>query len=447
MPSGRELFETLKSYIEEKGGYNVSLDLKRKHSRIYFNYRGVKRFLVTSQSPSDFRTTENAKSTINELFNYIRDITPNHVAREEEAEVIKAPSRELPQTFGERLQFAREQQQLSRERLADLSGIDEELIQRYEVTKQESLRDFRTALLLSSALNLSLSYLVGEQTAREFKPMTAIGDAISRERQRRSMSLIDLSAKAGLSVQQLANIETGLFNPALAKIDEIAKALQVKREELTKEVVVETRPPAAQPPSNQALYDGVNTLQDLAVFVRSIRERKGITQNDLAQALGMGYPAEVSRIERGLWAGGVYKRLAALAGVLSVPEDALQQIIKRVIRNAGPSPSMAYAATIQKRPKAKKIVPVPKEEKVEDVQPFPEDFPEVAPARAILAKGRDDVATEQLMNMIREQAEITRALLRSQHEELVNMLKALPAQTSPADMLHNAIDNLFRKST
>lgn len=420
MPN-REDFLTLKHHIEQKGGTDVELDDKRRgNPRLYFTYRGIRKFITTVKSASDVRTIENHKSYINQVMSDVIDITPNYIERREEVE-IKAPSLEVPQTFGERLRYAREQQQMSRERLAELSNLDPALIKRFEDTKQETLKDLKTALLLSTALKTTLVYLVGEQTAKEF-----------------NMS------------------EVEAFNPALPnKVDEIAKAIQVTRQPEKEKPAVEPTALETSRDFEEALYNDVNTLEDLATFFKLIRARRKLTQMDVAEAMDMSYPSEVSRVERGLWTGGVYRRYIPFAKVLGVPIETMRDMLERVKADARQRNLVSSRGVPTPR------VSQPEPEVVRNVTgstPGPtEPFPLVAPATIPTATSMQmSPSLTGLQNLIREQAEITRALmrsqyqeqvdmLRSQHQELVDILKTIPTDSSPADMLHTIIHNLFRK--
>lgn len=263
----RPLYQQYIDLIEELGGEVHSSSEGRKHVKIYFTQKGSnkERFYIAPKSPSDRRSLDNAKTTIRRLLSISAAEQPKFVEEvvtdEEEAEAVSS--------FGQRLRMLREQQQLSRARLADAAGLNVELIEHFEIMPKQPYLDYATMLKLSTALHTTLAVLTE-------------GEAIE-------------------GVPEMSESE-----PKEATIPTNSIAIEVA-------------------------LGAINDVGGLARFMADRRNSLNLTQMEVAAALGQPYGSEVSKMERGLNLRLIQRFLPKLATVLQIPEPALKVTTERVV--------------------------------------------------------------------------------------------------------------------
>jgi transcriptional regulator with XRE-family HTH domain len=417
MVNTREDYILYKRYIEEKGGNSVSLDVTYNHPRLYFTYKGQRRFVITSRSPSDWRVAENVKRTINQLFNEIEKSTPEELAddlAEDEKAADRADARTpklvMPTNFGSRLQYAREQSRMSRADLANLSSVPEEVIAIYESENAE-VGDPEHALKLSTALKTTLAYLVGKEDER----MSDIGRRVSAKRTEKNLTLGMVAEQAGVPVQQLTNLETGIY-PNFAKLGEVARVLGTTEDYLRTGIGEET--------IWQRELETISTAEALGAFIRVLRIKMNINQMQLAEKVGEKWATEISRTERGLNTRWIIKNHVPLSNALNFYPADLLKVAERVLANE----TAARAVTREADRAAAKVQPVTEPTPPSDFQRQLADHP----------------SSDAILDAIREEANLTRALLARQHQELLAAISSGQTE-SLASLLHTMIDNILLK--
>jgi len=430
--SQREDFLLYKRYIEGKGGSKVQLDPTYSHPRLYFEYRGQRRFVITSKTPSDWRTAENTKRTINQLFSEIERSTPEELA-DDAVELERAADRadartrliEVPKTFGGRLQFAREQSQLTREELARISGVSEDQISVYEVSEATD-GNVEHALKLSTALKTTLKYLVGEENGE--KVMSDIGRRVSQKRNEMNMTIGMVAEQTGIPIQQLTNLETGIY-PNFARLSELAELFNTSEEYLRTGVGEET--------IWSKEMENIQTPEALGAFLRVLRVKINISQMQLAEKLGEKWPTEVSKMERGLNTRWILKHINPLCNALNFYPADLKPVAERILKLETETRAAEKAADAQQEAQTR-------------LRQQPPPVPVSVPAVAVPAPNFDAV-----LQVIREEGKQTREALARQHVELMTALKAnqtelltairLGQSGTSAEALHAMIDQLFKK--
>lgn len=439
--SQREDFLLYKRYIEAKGGSQVQLDPTYNHPRLYFTYKGVRRFVITSKTPSDWRTAENTKRTINQLFAEIERSTPEQLADDAiedaraadraDARFNPMPKLHVPKTFGGRLQYAREQSQLTREELARISGISEDQISVYEVSEATD-GNVDHALKLSTALKTTLKYLVGEEDGE--KTMSDIGRRVSAKRQEHNLTIGMLAEQTGIPVTQLTNLETGIY-PNFTHLSELAKALSTTEEYLRTGVGEET--------IWSDELKSINNPEALGAFMRVLRVKMNISQMQLAEKVGEKWPTEISKMERGLNTRWIIKQFVPLANALNFHPADLKSVAERVLVNEGKAKAAAKVADAEAEAEARLRRTVP-----------PAVTPP-APAAAPVAASTPAPMLSGVLEAIREEGKLTREALARQHVELMTALTAnktelllairLGQSSTTAEAMHAMIDQMFKK--
>ncbi len=402
-------------YLTSRGAKGIFIDTNHPHPRIYFIYRGVRRFLVVPATGSDWRAYENQKRDVNHLLTDIDNITPDYDDYVEQAKDVRVEFA-VPETFGERLQFAREQQQFTRSYLAQVSSVDEAIISSLETNKAEET-DLATLMKLSTALHLSLAYLTGSnEQYKEIHQMSDMGRRVQEQRQSKNLTIGMLAANTGIPVQQLANLETGAW-PDFNRLPEVAKALGT-----TEEWLREGR-------GGPQIYSDIKTLADFGAYIKYLRTKQGWGQKELADKIGPApgggkvYATEISKIETGIkFITWLREKPDKLAYMLDVPlED-----MKAIIANLEVKPDRRFKDV--KAPKLKPFAPEVKQPEPQPVPPSPVQ----------------QLTRDTLLSAIHMEGTLTRELLAEQHRELLDALKNV-SSGNLATVLHALIDQFFTK--
>ena len=151
----------------------------------------------------------------------------------------------------------------------------------------------------------------GERRAVRAPSPSSFGRLLRRVRQKRGWSLRELSRRSGFSGPTLRSFEAGRTHPVPWRIPGLARTLAVPEEKLAR----------LMPPRPTIITPFGRTLREL-------RERRGITQLQLARRIGCA-PSVVSHYE----VGGTYPapgsgRLGAIAKVLGVPQRQLRPLVR-----------------------------------------------------------------------------------------------------------------------
>ncbi len=417
----RSIHQPIIDYLISLGAEDTAIIQGGKHPRINFTYKGEHRFLATSLTPSDHRAFKNQQMEVRHLLAEIDQLKPDYVEEPEEA----AKPRRLPalDTIGKRLQFAREQQQLSRSKLSQITYVPLDIIENIETDRLPFLSQL-TALKLSTALGLSLSYLTGEEDERRVEPMSTLGSRVREERTKHNLTIGMLAAKTGIPVQQLANLETGTMTEFF-RLDEVAEALDCTAEYLRTGVTEEE---ATVPVS-------ITSKQELGRVLRYYREKAGLGQGEVCRKLGYSQ-SYLSKVERtGTYVSKVFDNFDALTKLLQIPENVVKSI----------DPALLQYPIWSRAPKVTR----PEQAPVQTAKQFE------AAAEAVIEKYEEipeaTFSLAQILTAIHEEAQQTRELMRVQHATLVNTLHEefgaavhRLSGVGVADTLHTLIDNLFK---
>ncbi len=408
----RSIHQPVIDYLQDNGAEVFDVTQEGKHPKIHFTYKGIEKFLVVSLTPSDRRTFENQKKSVRHLLAEIDLFKPN--IRDEEV-IVDQRHRRLPalDTIGRRLQYAREQQQLSRTRLSEIAQVPIDIIESVETTSHAQL-NWLAALKLSTALRLSLSYLTGVLKEGE-QTMSSLAERVRDQRTKQNLTVGMLANKTGIPVQQLTNLETGDLEN-FYRLDEVAAALDCTPEYLRTGKVEE----------EHEFTGSVKSREELGAMFRFYRDRAGLSQKQMVNKFKLNHQAEFSRFERtGGYNGQIISNLDRIAELLEIPNEIIKGIPPEFLQ-----PKKSGGAPYTKNPK----------QPVETAPPTVEPVREVERVAAVLPPPPDIFG---VLAAIREEGRQTRELLQSQHEALVAVLKALPAGAGIATTLHTLIDNLF----
>ncbi|MEW5921261.1 MAG: helix-turn-helix transcriptional regulator [Bacillota bacterium] len=128
------------------------------------------------------------------------------------------------------------------------------------------------------------------------------GEVVRRVREEKGYSLAELAEKAGISVSYLSEIERGSKKPSLKTVEKLSASLNISPGEFV----------------SDAEQEGIG----LGARIRLLREERGLSLQDLANATGLSY-SYICEIEREL----VRPSLSALrktAAALHVPVNRLK---------------------------------------------------------------------------------------------------------------------------
>jgi transcriptional regulator with XRE-family HTH domain len=426
----KQAWQPVIDIIEELGGTNIHDEHAGKHVKIYFTVNGVTRFYTSSVSPSDYRYTANVRSDIRHMINDIKMHTFNDVITHEdiEDEAVVKNVKSLPAltTFGDKLRFARERKALSRVKLGELTGLNPELIEHFENIKVDPTLDYLTALKLSTALGLTLSYLTSGQQLEGAPNMSDIGRRVMERRSQLHLTIGQLSNLTGIPPNQIVNLEKGSY-PDFHRMDDLAKGLECDIEYLRDGKGT----PSALPLT--AIRD-IKTAGDFGLFVQTRRQELRKSQKEFARAIGMNYQSEISKAELGKNVHPLLKRLESVSKFLELPYATLRAIATNVdpdqhhvsIKGQDERIDDKLHQTIQQ------VVDPPKVEQAIDT------------IIEIADKSPAIVSENDVLKAIHEEAEVTRELLAEQHKQLLEAIKTI-STSGVADVLHAMIDNLFKK--
>lgn len=401
-PSYQPVIDT----IEQLGAKVTHSNEEGKHVKIYFTTDGnVEKFYVTSKTPSDRSLgLDNVRRDVRRLLDMMPQPTFKDIKETESETETKSPT-----TFGEKLRKLREQRQMTRERLAELTQLNPELIEHFEILPEQPFLEYETVLKLSTALGTTLSYLASGKKLEGEPNMSELAERVKARRNELGLTIGSLAARTGIPNQLLANLETGTF-PDFYRLEELAKGLECS-EEYLKTGKKELKPM----PVSQDVLDNIKTIADFGKFVADRRYDLNLTQKDLAKAFGHNYATDVSKAERGINISTFVRNSEKLADLLELPREPLKAIIDRVAPNGVMTRGRLKTSTVV-----------------------------FAPASQQAASSQ----LEDVLAAIRVEGRLTRELLQQQHKDLLESIKTLSTSTQSqglADILHTMIDNLLGK--
>jgi transcriptional regulator with XRE-family HTH domain len=177
--------------------------------------------------------------------------------------------REKTAACGRRIKAAREARGLSLSALARQVGVTPSYLSEVEHgAKRPSLAVLRR---LAAVLNLDPADLLPDKA----RPAAlSPGERVRLLRQEKKLTLTALAEKAGITPSYLSEIERGYANPALATLEQLARALEVSLDQLW------------------------GPLRSLGERVREVRENLGLSQAEVAERAGVS-SGLVGQIERG----------------------------------------------------------------------------------------------------------------------------------------------------
>lgn len=419
--ASKPLYQAYIDLIEELGGEVKFSNEGKKHVKIYFTKPGSSKeqFFIASKTPSDHRSLDNAKSTIRRLLSLGAEETQQPVEDDEEDEL----------TFGQKLRTLREQKQLSRAKLAELAGINTELVEFFETIPRQPFLEHSMMLKLSTALGTTLSYLT-EGEVMEGEPVSELAQRVRQRRDELNLTIGALAARTGIPPDQLSNIEVSAYTD-FYRMPDLAAGLGVTEEFLRTGEKEETPAAILNPTEQEEALNKISTAKELGLYLQDRRIKLDISQLQMGNALGQNYPTEVSKMERGLGPRLAQRHAAKFATVLQLPVDALQAAADRVTPDLKRRPTNAKPPNVKRR--------VPEDSNAERRKRLVE--------QVIIDHTRPPAENEELANVlaaIRVEGRLTRELLQQQHQELVEIVKEIQSE-SVKDMLHGLINNLFKR--
>lgn len=137
------------------------------------------------------------------------------------------------QSLGEKIKFLREQNKITRVKLASLIGVDEKSIIKYE--SDENTPKIDKLKLIAKSLNTTVENLTNPASQRitiENKSSNVFstlnrGQLIKAVRKERQWSQRQLANLSGVHYVQICNYEKGITCPSNDTMDKIGKALQI----------------------------------------------------------------------------------------------------------------------------------------------------------------------------------------------------------------------------
>jgi HTH-type transcriptional regulator / antitoxin HipB len=129
-------------------------------------------------------------------------------------------------------------------------------------------------------------------------PADVLGENVRAERRLQGKTTRELAQLAGLHASQISRLENGLADAKVSTVVRVARALQVTVAQLIEGTGTAPPPPEVDDdPREDFVVDRV-VYRRLGQALRRERESKGLRQDDLALAAGLGLRA-VGEIEAG----------------------------------------------------------------------------------------------------------------------------------------------------
>ncbi len=192
-------------------------------------------------------------------------------------------------TFGKRLAYTRKRKKLSRKQLANLVGLCEDSISRFETGNRNPsaamIQKIATALVVPEDWfenddNFNTD-TAENQRLIDANNRRAFGQRLAYSRIKKELTKKQLANLAGVCPDSIRLLETGNRNPSAAMIQKIATALEVPEDWFENENNFKTA-------ENQCLIDA-NNCRDFGQRLAFTRKKKGLPQKELAKLSGVPY--------------------------------------------------------------------------------------------------------------------------------------------------------------